>query len=108
MSQMLVTFILVVFGWIIFRAESISQAWHYVCGIFTPSLFQMPEQFNKMTILMILLMLGVEWWNRDRKFDMQINSQKILMLLRYGIYSLLIFVIYFCGGSQETFIYFQF
>lgn len=57
---------------------------------------------------MILLMLGVEWWNRDRKFDMQINSQKILMLLRYGIYSLLIFVIYFCGGSQETFIYFQF
>ena len=32
MFQMLTTFMLAVIGWIIFRAESITQAWEYICG----------------------------------------------------------------------------
>lgn len=106
--QMTLTFLLVVFGWIIFRAESISQAWNYICGIFNRSLFQMPEYFSKTTVLMIVVMLAVEWWNRDREFGLQLNVQKLPVMVRYGIYFSLIFLVYFCGGNQETFIYFQF
>lgn len=106
--QMTLTFLLVVFGWIIFRAESILQAWNYICGIFNRSLFQMPEYFSKTTVLMIVVMLAVEWWNRDREFGLQLNVQRLPVTVRYGIYFSLIFLVYFCGGNQETFIYFQF
>lgn len=106
--QMLLTFLLVVFGWIIFRAESISQAWFYICGIFNHSLFQMPEYFDKTTVFMMLVMLVIEWRNRDKAFGLQMDAGKIPLFLRYGAYFLLVFIIYFCGGSQETFIYFQF
>lgn len=105
---MTLTFLLVVFGWIIFRAESISQAWNYICGIFNRSLFQMPEYFSKVTLFMIVVMLALEWWNRDREFGLQLNMQKLPVTVRYGIYFSLIFLVYFCGGNQETFIYFQF
>ena len=41
-GQMLVTFALAMFGWIVFRSESIRQAWEYVCMIFNKSLFKIP------------------------------------------------------------------
>ena len=40
--QMLTTFMLAVIGWIIFRAESITQAWEYMCGMCDASLFSVP------------------------------------------------------------------
>lgn len=106
--EMLTTFILVVFGWIIFRAENISQAWGYIRNIFTRSLFEMPEHFSVILLFMIVLLLGVEWINRKKEFGLQIDDMKIPELARYGIYFGVVILIYFCGGSQETFIYFQF
>ena len=42
-GQMLLTFILVVIGWIIFRADSIGQAGDYMRHICTSSLFTLPD-----------------------------------------------------------------
>ncbi|MEG2276270.1 MAG: MBOAT family O-acyltransferase [Odoribacter sp.] len=107
-SQMVLTFILVVFGWIIFRAENISQAYYYIQKIFTKSLFEMPDNLNVIIILMIVLMLIVEWINRNKEFGLQIAPQRWPALVNYSIYFALCFLIYFCGSPQETFIYFQF
>ena len=42
--QMLMTFLLVVLGWVIFRAETIGQAWEYIARMFTHFTFRLPAQ----------------------------------------------------------------
>ena len=44
-GQMLLTFFLAVIGWIIFRAESIGQAWEYVCGMLQSDTFMACYRF---------------------------------------------------------------
>lgn len=109
--QMLCTFLLVVIGWIIFRAESIPQAWDYIyCMVtkFTLS-FNMPIYGNK-ALAFILLMLSVEWMTRQRSHGLDIRPISIFRyrIIRWTIYYGIAFIILQWGGKQEDFIYFQF
>jgi len=106
--QMLLTFVLVVIGWIIFRAESIGQAWEYICGVFNSSLISLPLRKNVIyTCLFILIMIVVEWRNRNKQHGLQIADIKSI-IVRYSIYLLLLLTILLNNGNQKTFIYFQF
>lgn len=104
--QMLITFFLVVIGWIIFRALSIGQAWNYMCGVFDKSLFTIPIVSLKTTTF-IVIMLIVEWIQREREHPLDLNVMKY-SIIRYVCYSLIVSTIFCFGVFNETFIYFQF
>ena len=116
-GQMLLTFFLVVIGWIIFRAESIGQAWEYVCGMLQSDTLMACYRFFKRpalwpTNLFIVIMLIVEWLQRGKEHGLELleKSNTILgyKLIRWILYYLLIIGVFAYSNSNHTFIYFQF
>ena len=111
-GQMLLTFLLAVFGWIVFRSESMGQAWEYCCGIMqwraigTGSVF-FARLDLWMTVLFIILMIVVEWLQRDKEHGLDISRFK--PVTRYVLVIALIeIILFFMPTSPEQFIYFQF
>lgn len=105
-GQMLLTFALVVSGWIIFRAETIGQAGHFISAIFTQGLLQKPQL--PFAAIYITMMLVVEWIQRKNEHGLQFKRH-ITPWLRYPIYYALVMMCLFCIPQQsEPFIYFQF
>ena len=110
--QMLLTFALVVIGWILFRAETIGSAAHYVAGLFSPEIWRAAYEFfqfptNKASWF-VLLMLVVEWLQRGREHALDIGGIR-REWLRWSIYLLLIAVmVLFKSYDESQFIYFQF
>jgi hypothetical protein len=104
--QMLLTFFLVVIGWVIFRAESISQAWDYLCRMFSSSLFTFPDK-GRIALIYSLILLTVEWFQRDKQHALYMNGIKH-KTIRWCIYCSLVIAIILFAGKVESFIYFQF
>ena len=105
-GQMLLTFILAVLGWIIFRAESIGQAGEIFAGIFSTSLFTMPSLPMK-TMLFIVILLVVEWIQRKKQHALELSGVKS-HVLKYACYIAIMLMIFCFGVYNESFIYFQF
>jgi D-alanyl-lipoteichoic acid acyltransferase DltB (MBOAT superfamily) len=110
-GQMLVTFLFAVIGWIIFRADSIGQAWGYFCGICNNSLFTVPwlnlKSYYLPVVFSIFVLLVVEWLQRDKEHAFDLSGIKS-HVLKFAIYYLMVVVLFWFGGQSETFIYFQF
>ena len=109
---MLSTFALTVFAWIFFRAEDIHHAIAYISGIFSLSLFSMPK-FADMTNALIIsiitiIFILIEWIGRENQFAIQYIGLKWKRSVRYAFYLIILFAIFWFGGKQEQFIYFQF
>jgi len=106
--QILCTFFLVVIGWIIFRAETISQAWDYIAKLCSLSLFTTPMIMGGMrfTLLSLIVLLFFEWSNRTKEHSLQITNYPLW--LRWGIYYSLIVCILELARNSQSFIYFQF
>ena len=115
-GQMLLTFFLAVTGWIIFRAESIGQAWEYVRGMLQFGtlracyrFFTLPE--IRLTSLFVVIMLVIEWLQRDKQHGFE-GIDKLHFLhnkyLRPILYALLLLLMMVFGGKHASFIYFQF
>lgn len=102
------TFGLVVLAWIFFRAEDIQHALSYLSGIFSVSVFSLPEIRPAKVIALILLFVIVEWIGRDRAYAIAFFGERWPRPVSWGAYYLIIWMILFYGGSQQTFIYFQF
>ncbi|KAA6323559.1 Peptidoglycan O-acetyltransferase [termite gut metagenome] len=106
-SKMLLTFLLVTFGLIIFRAENIAQAWDYLCRMFSSSLFTFPDR-GRSPIVYIIILLAVEWFQRDKQHALQIENVVKYRIIRWSIYSLIVLYTITNAGDQAEFIYFQF
>ncbi|KAA6349367.1 Peptidoglycan O-acetyltransferase [termite gut metagenome] len=108
--QMLLTFFLVVIGWIIFRAENIAQAWDYLYQMFSPSLFTLPYSGGRIALLYSMVLLAIEWFQRDKQHALQIEDVKLLSnpIVRWGFYLFFLLIILVHAGQQAEFIYFQF
>ena len=115
-GQMFLTFFLAVLGWIIFRAESIGQAWEYLCGMMQFGtlkafyrFFTLPEL--RLTNLFVVIMLVIEWLQRNKQHGFE-GIDKLHFLgnkyLRPIIYAILLILIMIYGGKHAQFIYFQF
>ena len=110
-GQMLLTFALAVFGWIIFRAQDISQFGEVISTICSDSLLSVPflktRSFYIPLFINIMILLGVEWQNRTESHGLAKISEK--RNVRYIVYYILLFImIYAQPTSDATFIYFQF
>lgn len=113
--RILLTFLLVVFGWIIFRAENITQFVDYVQGICNTTLFTIPflkqRGYYIPLAISIAIMLVVEWLNRNKEHGMaNIERCKVLSnkWVRFIFFALSLWLILLYRGGVETFIYFQF
>ena len=111
--QILLTFLLVMIGWIIFRSESIGQAWEYICGMWQWGTLRASYRFFtqpglKTNSIIIMVMVLVEWLNRNNNHGFNLDGIKS-PIIRYGIYiSLIIVLILFSSNDSSQFIYFQF
>lgn len=110
-GQMLLTFILAVFGWIIFRATGTNTLVGWVSGIFTPSLFTIPWLINRIFYIPLavsILIMGItEWLQRTKPHGLEISNVHSITI-RLAIYYVLIFLIVINSGQEQSFIYFQF
>ena len=113
LCHMLLTFVLVVVGWIVFRATSMTQAAEYIGRLFSfVGETDVHISFEKTITLdiMIVLMLVVEWWNRNEvhEFHRVIPN----CWFRTASYVVLIVAVYLSYvmsiEAENTFIYFQF
>ena len=109
--QISMTFILTIVAWIFFRAENISHALLYIQRM-SLGLFDKPEYLFSFRVvkvfLWILLLVAVEWLQREKQHALEIESLKIPRIYKWAVYYLLIVFILFFGGHQQEFIYFQF
>ena len=110
--QILLTFLLVVIGWIFFRSESIGQAWEYICGIWQWETLKASYRFFfqhgiRSISAWVCLMILVEWINRRKGHGLYL-PESTPWYIRYAIYVALCAVIVFFTGENQSFIYFQF
>ena len=109
-GQMLLTFFLAVVGWIIFRAETIGQAWEYMQEMTNKSLFHVPWIYNPTYMLpmpfILLIFIVVEWFGRNKECPIIFNGTK--RLWQWLVYILFVIMIFSFGKPAESFIYFQF
>jgi D-alanyl-lipoteichoic acid acyltransferase DltB (MBOAT superfamily) len=108
----LTTFGLTAFAWIFFRAEDIGHAISYISEIFSKSLFTFPvyykDDYVKPLFLLIAVFLIIEWLGREQEYALQKLGLRWKRSLRYAMYYAILFAIFWFGGKEQEFIYFQF
>ena len=111
-GQMLFTFALVLFGLIIFRAESIGQVGTIISTIVSDTTLSVPmliSQYYYIPLFVaIIVMLLFEWFTRNRLHGLEITCIPYRWL-RWGVYMLIILALFFSVKTDTPqFIYFQF
>ena len=109
--NMCITFGLIVFTWIFFRAENVGHAFAYISNIFSPSLLSFPS-LNKaafMTLVLVLFLMLIEWIGRENNYALEKFFLRKPRFVRWSFYAFIILLIGLFMQTQETaFIYFQF
>lgn len=111
LGQMLLTFFLAVMGWILFRADSIAEAWQYYVHMFSTLFDGSPTLTSNMdawvVFVAVTIMTVVEWLNRGSEHEFQ--RQPRCRALRWAGYTALLFMIgAYMVTNEMPFIYFQF
>lgn len=111
-GKMLSTYVLFAIGLIIFRAENISQAYHFIYSLCTNGLtgdFSI-DNYGKLYILFGLFLLAVEWIQRKEEHALQLQNYRIFSKqpVRFALYLIIILLIITFTGRSQAFIYFQF
>lgn len=112
LGLMTLTFALSTLAWIFFRSASVSEAFAYIQGICSPSLFTIP-QFGKermavITLMLLSFFLVIEWNGREKPYAIAQLGLTWPKPLRWAFYYVLLFMIFVFVGPQQEFIYFQF
>lgn len=111
--QLLTTFLLATFCWIIFRAESLTHAWQYITGIFDASILTplyfvgIKKAFSLFLLIPILLLF--EWLGKEQNYALENLHERWPRGVRWAFYASMVFLIGNFMQTEETpFIYFQF
>ena len=110
-GQMLLTFFLVVIGWVLFRSVDIYGFIYYMKEIMGDSLLAIPIRKKVVlgNIVFIVFMLVIEWLQRGKEHGLFFLSQVKSYMVRYSIVVLIIeFILVFKVTTSSQFIYFQF
>lgn len=112
-SKMLLTYFLVAFGLIIFKAPSISEAFQFLYCLISnqqPIEATVNTYIRPITYLFLVILIIVEWVKRKEEHPLQFNNGFILKhrIVRWFIYYAIVVVIIQYQGLSNSFIYFQF
>ena len=109
--KMLLNYVLVSFGFILFYADSVAEAFRFFSGVLSPSILSLPDMpVKKVTLLFILIVLVLEWVTRKREHPLQLPVDGIFRhtAVRYLLYAAIALLLFVFAGEVETFIYFKF
>jgi D-alanyl-lipoteichoic acid acyltransferase DltB (MBOAT superfamily) len=101
------TLMIVLLAWIFFRAENTHQAFAYISGLFSWSLFSLPKVHPILITLLAMSFFLAEWLQRQKEHALQIENIGS-RFLRWGIYYGIVLIILFYAGGKQEFIYLQF
>ena len=108
LAGMVMTFVLVVFAWIFFRAPTLTDAVSYISIIFSDSLLSTPDLPPMIIILLIVFFVTIEWLGRERQYAIAALAVRWPRVLRWSAYYGIVLLILFYSGKEQQFIYFQF
>lgn len=111
--RVLLTFILVLIGWIIARSSSVGMAWKYVCGICNGSLFTIPMLMSRAyyipKVVPAFIMIVVEWLQKEKEHGLKLGFDTRFTWLRFLLYFVILLLTWiYSEPGETTFIYFQF
>jgi D-alanyl-lipoteichoic acid acyltransferase DltB (MBOAT superfamily) len=112
-GRMLLTYSLVLIGWIIVRSGSVGMAWEYICGICNRSLFTIPMLVSRFyyipKVVFAFIMFVVEWLQKGKEHGLELGYDIRYTWLRFLLYLTLLLLIWvYSEPDGTTFIYFQF
>jgi hypothetical protein len=107
LTEGLLTFFFIVLTWVVFRSESVHASIEYIRRMFSSSLFVSPGDLPVKEIALAFLFLIIEFVQRSKTHALQFGMS-VGIWLRWSIYTSLVIIILFFGGSAHQFIYFQF
>ena len=108
--QIALTFFLAVIGWIIFRAESIGQAFGYLSAMVNNKFFDASLLHGKAYFCFGVAMLLIEWLQREKQHALQFPNNAFFRKrsIRYALYVFIYILLLTFKGQPQTFLYFQF
>lgn len=99
------TFFIVTLAWVFFRADSLKDAFEYLGGMLSPSLFS-GHAYDDRVLLLILPFVFVEFLQRKKEIVLEFNiPYRFVRWLLYLTVSVYVFIHW---GKEVEFIYFQF
>lgn len=112
-SKIVLTFILTLFAWVFFRADSVSHAGNMIASTVEGILVNPMEILSfwrpyKFVLFAVFVFTAIEWLNREKKHVLENIRLAHSKFLRWSLYLILILVIYYFKGEQQEFIYFDF
>lgn len=110
--QIFSTFGLTVIAWVFFRAKNMVHAINYLMAMFSISLFE-PLKLVPVTkiwsvLILVSLLMLVEWLGREKAHALAFLGGNHKNPLRYLLYYIIVISIFWFGGKEQQFIYFQF
>jgi alginate O-acetyltransferase complex protein AlgI len=108
LGSMILTFSLVCFAWIFFRASSVTHAIQFIKQIFSKEIFSKPHVFPLHVFALLLFFIFIEWLGREQQYALAQLGLTWNKWLRYTFYYTLIIFIFWFSGKEQQFIYFQF
>lgn len=106
--ETVVTLSVIMLSWIFFKSDNLAAAFSFISGIFRVSLFHHPVTIPNNLIVLILIFFITEWIGREKEYAISNLGLSWPVALRWGLYYLLIIVIFYFSGTRQEFIYFQF
>lgn len=112
-SETILTMIIVIIAWIFFRSQSVKDAINYLGIIFSSSVFTLPTITSSRLICLTISALTIlffiaEWIGKNESYAFAWFCRKKPAFIRWGLYYLLVMLIFFFAGTGQKFIYFQF
>jgi alginate O-acetyltransferase complex protein AlgI len=107
-SLVIINFSLISLIWVFFRADSISNAFHYISQIFSRSILNPPEVAPKLVFFLLILFMLVEWMGRMDDYAIKNIRLFKWRSIRWSLYTIIVVFILIFGATPQTFIYFQF
>lgn len=106
------TFALTLIAWVFFRAQSLGEAFQYLGGIITPSIFSAPNIASPGRLYQMLGLVAVfflvEWKGRDQEHAIANLGLRWKGVFRYGMYYMMVALVLYFSSEKQEFIYFQF
>ena len=115
-GQMLLVFALATFGWMMFRADNMTQFIDYTHRMCSVDLLSIPKLSGYYILFAnIALMFVIEWFMRRQKHGCDFSHYTpyaihpaIYTVMRYTLYAVVFILILLFGGHTENFIYMYF
>ena len=113
-GQIVLVFALATFGWMMFRADNMTQFVDYTVRMCSADMLSIPKMQGYTILFMnIALMFVIEWFMRRQKHALDFGKSTaqrytLYTTTRYTIYTLVFILILLFGGHTENFIYMYF